>query len=267
MSPIGFLRRHYLNWAVPRLQRRLLLDHGSVNLDRSKWSQSLDDPTRFYLNCYRFYCQQLPEDVREHRNYFKKEGRGFGEDALHTLWFLLFREFKPANFLEVGVFRGQTTSLAALLSRLGRSNCEVFGISPFTPAGDSVSKYRTNVDYLSDTLANFKHFALPAPTLLKAYSTDPQAVQLIQSRQWDMIYIDGSHDYEVVCVDWKVCSESLKPGGVVILDDSGLTTKYQPPIFATGGHPGPSQKAAEIDRQRFQEILQVGHNRVFLKLR
>ena len=56
---------------------------------------------------------------------------------------------------------------------------------------------------------------------------------------------------------------AIKPGGIIILDDSGLSTSYRPPAFATGGHPGPSRLASGIDPGQFQEILQVGHNRVF----
>jgi hypothetical protein len=37
------------------------------------------------------------------------------------------------------------------------------------------------------------------------------------------------------------------------------------PAFATGGHPGPSRLASEIDSSLFREILQVGQNRVFQK--
>jgi hypothetical protein len=69
-----------------------------------------------------------------------------------------------------------------------------------------------------------------------------------------------------VLKDWKVCAESARKGGVIVMDDSGLTTGYKPPQFATGGQSGPSRLAREIDRKQFREILQVGHNRVFQKL-
>src|SRR5581483_5249022 len=123
-----------------------------------------------------------------------------------------------------------------------------------------------DLDYLEDTRAHFRHFSLPQPELLKAFSTDPKAVALIKSRSWDLIYIDGNHDYEVVCKDWAVCSASVKPGGVIVLDDAGLTSAYRPPLFATGGHPGPSRLAEEIDRNQFREIIQVGHNRAFQRI-
>ena len=102
--------------------------------------------------------------------------------------------------------------------------------------------------------------------MLKAFSTDDSAKKLVASREWSFIYIDGNHDYEIARADWELCAAHLRPGGLIVLDDSGLTTKYAPPIFATGGHPGPSRLAQEIDRTRFREILQVGHNRVFQKI-
>ncbi len=266
MSVYGFLRSRVLDWLVPRQKRKVLQTPAPAQLGPADWERSLRQPTEFYLDCYRYFHQRLPADVREHRGYFLQDHRGFNEDAMHVMWFMLFQEFKPKSFLEIGVYRGQTISLAALLA--GRNNlpCFVQGISPFTPAGDRVSKYRTDIDYLTDTLSHFKHFGLPAPTLLKAFSTDPEAEAVIRSRQWDMIYIDGNHDYEVAKRDWTLCSANVPAGGVIVLDDSSLDTEYHPPLFATAGHPGPSQLAREIDRRQFREILRVGHNRVFQRI-
>lgn len=232
----------------------------------SDWKDSLGNPTNFYLNCFRFFHQRLPSELREHREYFTREGRGFGEDAFHVMWFLLFREFQPKNFLEIGIFRGQTLSLAALLSRRNGSACEVCGISPFSSAGDSVSRYTQSVDYYEDTLKNFRHFKLEAPQLVREFSTNPEAERFVASKNWDMIYIDGNHDYEVARKDWELCSRHARAGGVIVLDDSGLSTSFRPPAFATAGHPGPSRLAQEIDRTRFRELLQVGHNRAFQKI-
>ena len=129
-----------------------------------------------------------------------------------------------------------------------------------------MSRYRAKVDYYADTLKNFAHFSLPAPALLRAFSTDEEARKLVGSRQWSIIYIDGNHDYEIARQDWKLCSENLQPGGLIVLDDAGLTTPYRPLEFATGGHPGPSRLAQEIDPAHFRETLQVGHNRVFQRV-
>src|SRR5260221_7114136 len=263
MSIAGFLRSYWHRFAANRLKRRVSREQPSRSLDRSDWQASLGDPTGFYLDCGRYFCHQLPPAIREHRQYFYNvpgKRREFGEDALDVMWFLVFKELKPASFLEFGVFRGQTISLAGLLARTSGLNCEIQAISPFSPAADSVSNYPQDIDYYQDTLHNFDHFGLAHPKLLRAFSTDAEALALIKSRTWDLVYIDGNHEYEVARQDWDSCSGSLKPGGCIVLDDAGLTTSYVPPVFATGGHPGPSRLASEIDRRQFAEILQVGHN-------
>ena len=266
VSISGVIRAYWQRFAIARAKKAILQSAAPAELPAEDWPKSLKDPTGFYLDHFRFFHQRLPSELRGHREYFVHERRGFGEDAFHVMWYLLFREFKPKSFLEIGVYRGQTLTLAALLSRMNGFSAEVCGISPFSSAGDSVSRYRDNVDYFEDTLKNFSHFQLPSPRLVRAFSTDPEAKQFIASKQWDMIYIDGNHDYEVARQDWEICSQNVKVGGVIVLDDSGLTTAYRPPHFATGGHPGPSRLAQEIDRKHFLELLQVGHNRAFQKI-
>lgn len=261
---IGRINRVRTEWAKTRCLREA---KGSEEIYREDWDSSLADPLAFYLHCFRYFHCRMPAKYKEHRAYFSAAGRGFGEDAFHVMWWLLFREFRPRLFLEIGVYRGQTLSLLSLLQQEHGISGEVVGISPFQPVGDRVSRYREDVQYLEDTQSNFTHFSLPQPTLLKAYSSDPVAVACIRSRSWDCIYIDGNHDYEVVKADWAVCSETLREGGLIVMDDSGLSSSYRPPIFSTGGHPGPSQVAQEVDPSRFREILQVGHNRAFLKIR
>ena len=132
----------------------------SVNpatIRREDWVGSLSDPSAFYVRCFRAF-RQLPRDLISHRAFFTSAKRGFGEDAFHTMWYLLFREFNPSNFLEIGVYRGQVISLIALLARMERRPCRVTAVSPFTDAGDNVSTYSSAVDYLEDTVKNFDHF-------------------------------------------------------------------------------------------------------------
>ena len=268
MKLARLIHGRYDQWRNRRAKLRILQELEGVadEIRRDQWADSLTDPTAFYIRCFHYFHTRLPKQLQAHRKYFTQQGRGFGEDAFHTMWHLLFREFQPADFLEIGVFRGQTISLAALLSRMNGKPCEVFAISPFTPAGDSVSRYRRNVDYYQDTQVNFDQFSLPHSTQLRAFSTDETALTLISGRPWEMIYIDGNHEYEIARKDWEACAQSVKPGGIIVLDDAGLTTSFQPPVFSTKGHPGPSRLAQEIDRARFREILQVGHNRVFQKI-
>jgi hypothetical protein len=263
MKTLKWLKGKYLGWISSRSKQELISQATISTIDPDHFPDSLKNPNDYYRRAFQDFHATLPAELRAHRAYYGIDRRGFGEDAFHTMWWRLVRRFSPESFLEIGVYRGQVVSLVALLAKLKGIRCEVTGISPFSSAGDSVSRYRKDVDYREDTLTHFEYFGLPKPTLINAYSTDPEALSAIASRQWDMIYIDGNHDYDIVAKDWKACSNAIKPGGIIILDDSGLSTSYQPPAFATGGHPGPSRLASEINPSQFQEILQVGHNRVF----
>ena len=264
---IGALRK-YLGGNLHRLRskqalRKVLARETSFSA-LEDWERSLSDPTSYYLDCVRcFHSSQFPDELKMHREYFLQDQRGFGEDAFHVMWRMLFRKLRLNQFLEIGVYRGQTLSLAAMLQReLGISG-SVTGISPFTPSGDAVSSYRNDVEYLADTKTNFAHFALPEPDLVRAFSTDSAARERVAQELWDAIYIDGNHDYEVARRDWDLCAKQVRTGGIIVLDDSALYTAYRPPAFATAGHPGPSRVAREVDQTRFREVLRVGHNRVF----
>jgi hypothetical protein len=260
----GWLYRFRSNLARNRLLKNINQEQTEVALE--DWNRSLTDPTGYYIDCFRFFHCGAPDYLCQHRAYFSKKRRGFGEDAFHMMWWMLFGRFRIMEFLEIGVYRGQTLSLAGLLQR-EQYGVQGFlaGISPFEPAGDSVSRYPTEIDYLSDTRKNFASFGLTEPVLFKGYSTQPEAVSMIHSRAWDCVYIDGSHDETVVKSDWQHSAEAVRSGGLIVLDDSALGTNYAPPIFASKGHPGPSHVANQIDSNGFTEILRVGHNRVFQK--
>jgi hypothetical protein len=235
--------------------------------DQSFSEASLSFPNRNGLHAYmhHYFNHICPPAVKEHREYFKRESRGFGEDAFHAMWYLLLKEFRPTNCLEIGIYRGQVVSLWALLSRLFNFPCQVYGISPFTSAGDHVSTYLANIDYKADTIKNHQAFGLPPPALLKAFSTDEEALTLIRSKRWELIYIDGSHDYEIALADYEVCTENLAGGGLLVMDDSSLYTDYRPPLFSFAGHPGPSKIVQERATNELQFLGAVGHNNVFIK--
>ena len=220
------------------------------------------DRNSVYSYMHHFFHHSLPEHLRNHREYFKQDNRGFGEDAFHSLWYFIFKEIKPKKVLEIGVYRGQILSLWMLLSNILQLATEIHGISPLSPAGDEATNY-PDLDYLQDIKNNFSYFALPLPHLHKGYSTDNNIVQFILSKKWDLIYVDGNHNYEIVKHDFDISSSSLKEHGLIILDDSAKFTDFKAPLYAFAGHEGPSRVASEIDRKTFQEIIGVGHNRVF----
>jgi cephalosporin hydroxylase len=235
--------------------------------DASFTGASAEYPRRddLYKYMHHHLHNTCPPELRRHRQYFQTNGRGFGEDAFHAMWFTLLREFQPKECLEIGVYRGQVITLWQLIARNLGFPCEVHGISPFTPAGDQVSVYMGGIDYLEDTLANHRHFGLPEPTLLRAFSTDPVAMEHIRSRRWNLIYIDGNHDYEVALADYETCRENLADGGLLVMDDSSLDTDYRPLRFSTAGHPGPTRVVKERTMKELRFLGGVGHNNVFVK--
>jgi hypothetical protein len=229
----------------------------------SKLNQSPDTAYSYY---HHYFWNLSPKWLNDHRDYFRKDFRGFGEDAFHAMWFKIFNEFSPKKALEIGVYRGQVISLWGLLSKNFCLETDIHGISPFSPAGDHVSVYLKNIDYYEDVIKNCSVFNKKLPTLHMGYSTDEKMIQLIKSQSWDLIYIDGNHDYEIVKKDFEACSQSISVNGLIVLDDSALYTDYKPSSYSTAGHPGPSTLAQEIDASRFKEILAVGHNRVFKRV-
>lgn len=220
-----------------------------------------------YNYFHHYFWNLSPIWLKEHRIYFSKEGRAYGEGAFNAMWYIIFKEFKPKKVLEIGVYRGQTLSLFSLLSQKLDLKSEVHGISPFSPSGDSVSIYLRNIDYLEDVKKNFKYFNLPVAFLHKGFSNDKEMIKIVQSFKWDLIYIDGNHDYVVVKHDFDLCSEHLNLGGLIVLDDASLYVDFEPPSYSSAGHPGPSKVALKINKSEYQEILSVGHNRVFKKLK
>ena len=219
-----------------------------------------------YTYMHHYLLHLAPDQIREHRKYYSRNGRGYGEDAFHAMWWMLLQEYQPKFVLEIGVYRGQVTSLISLIAKMSHYRCEVHGISPFSSAADGVSSYRTNVDYLEDTLASSRLFGLPDPCFLQALSTAAEAKAYIKERKWDLIYIDGNHDYDVVLADYETCRDGLAEGGVLVMDDSSLYTDYAPPKFAFAGHPGPSRVAQERAFKELRFLGGVGHNNVFMKV-
>lgn len=246
---------------MARKQKGLMLD-----LSFSKASSVFSTRNKLHAYMHHYFHQMSPLKVREHREYFKVNNRGFGEDAFHSMWYLLFREYRPHNCLEIGVYRGQVISLWGLLSQVLDFPCQVYGISPFSSDGDDVSSYLSGIDYEADTIKNNYEFSLQQPNLLKAYSTDRAALDLIASKSWDLIYIDGSHDYEVVLADYEICMQNIAAGGILVFDDSSLYTEFRPPLFSFAGHPGPSRVVQERAMNELKFLGAVGHNTIFQKI-
>ena len=225
-----------------------------------------DGRNEIHKYMHHFFMHLSPPFLRDHRKYFQKKKRGFGEDAFHSMWLMIFEKYRPKNALEIGVYRGQVITLWSVISRSMGIQCEIHGLSPFSAAGDEVSKYVNNLDYLSDVIDNSKVFNVESINLKKAYSTEIDGIDYIHSKKWDLIYIDVNHDYQIALSDYINCKDSLSDGGVLVIDDSSLYTDFKPPRFSFSGHPGPSKIVRDFAMNDMKFICGVGHNNVFQKI-
>ena len=243
-----------------------LRDKNQKKINIELINKDLKSYRKIYKYFHYYFWNFMDREIIKHRLYFKSNQKGFGEDAFHSMWYLLFNTYRPKICLEIGVYRGQVISLWSLLSKILDYEIEIHGISPFEPIGDSVSEYIKNVNYLEDTKKNCLRFSHKLPNLHVGLSTDLKMVNIIDSKKWDLIYIDGSHNYEVVKKDFFVSFKNLAKDGLIIIDDSSVNLNYLNYPFSSKGHPGPSRVADEINKNQLIEILTVGHNRVFKKI-
>ena len=217
-----------------------------------------------YEKMNKYFYFHLPLNLINHRIYFSKNFRGFGEDAFHSMWHLLLSEFKPKNCLEIGVYRGQIISLWSLIAKNINYKINIAGLAPFEPASDKDSKYLENIDYLRDVKKNHEYFKLSQPEYCIEYSTSIKAKKFVEGRKWDLIFIDGSHDYEVVKYDFELSMRNLSDKGIIVLDDSSLYFDFKQKKYGGfTGHPGPSKVAKEMAMKKMNFLGAVGHNNIF----
>ena len=218
-----------------------------------------------YIYCFQSHFKFTPRELLEHRRFFEKNRRGFGETAFHSMWWLIFNEYRPEKILEIGVYRGQTITLFAMIGKILNYKPEVHGLSPFSRDGDTVSNY-VQLDYFKDVQENINTFKCENIFLHRCYSNDKLGLEVISNQSWDLIYIDGSHDYDVVLSDFNAAHAALKKGGILVMDDSARFYGDSLPGFAFVGHPGPSAVANEIAKKKMEFVTSVGHNSVFRKI-
>lgn len=229
-------------------------------------SQLLDENDRYAYFLW-YYRHVLPDEVRKHRRHFETISNWCGEDAFHAMWYLLLQEFQPHRCLEIGVHRGQVVSLWVYLAKISGYEIDAWGLSPFNGDGDSVSAYSPGFDYLRDISQSYDKLELGEPKMHVGYSTDQEAKDFVTAHQWSLIYVDGSHDYDVVVQDVALCHQSMTTGGILVMDDASLGTEFKSKSYAFAGHPGPSQAASEpAVMSGFTLIGTCGHNRIFRRL-
>ena len=104
--------------------------------------------------------------------------------------------------------------------------------------------------------------------MIRGLSQDEKIVKFVKSIKWDLIYIDGSHDFDDVKKDLTLSIENLNIGGLLAVDDSNKDMDYdfklienKFSILSSDGHTGPTRALCEILKTRsdVKILLSIGH--------
>lgn len=195
--------------------------------------------------------------------------QGYGELPFSWNWHLIVKSMENNfKFLEVGVYKGRILSLIKLLSTQHNKLCKIVGVTPLDNVGDKYSSY-DNDNYFNAIRNGFQNLNLSMENveIIKGLSQDSDVLEKLKNLdQFDIIFIDGSHDYEVVCADIISYIPFLKVGGYFIMDDSSLYINNPGGDFK--GHPDVGKAVTDVLEKdnRMLELYACGHNRVWKKV-
>jgi hypothetical protein len=195
--------------------------------------------------------------------------QGYGELPFSWNWNLILQEMSNNfNFLEIGVYKGRILTLIKLLANIQNKSCNIVGVTPLENVGDKYSNYEDDNYYLAiQNGFNSLNLTMDDVKIVKGLSQDEEVVQKLKNmHQFDIIFIDGSHDYEIVCLDIVNYLPLLNVGGYLIMDDSSLYIENPGGQFK--GHPDVGKAIIDIlDKDdRMEELYACGHNRVWKKI-
>ncbi len=194
---------------------------------------------------------------------------GFGDLPFSWNWFLTVLAAPRAfSFLEIGVYKGRVLALIQLLASAMGKLPLIVGATPLSTTGDKYSTYE-NVDYLAaikDSFKRSKNAGFENTHIVNGFSQNPETVK--DAASWgpfDILFIDGCHDYDIVCQDIDNYLPQLKPGGILVMDDASLYIDR--PYGRFHGHPdvGRAIKDKIDGRSDIEHLYAVGHNRVWRK--
>lgn len=241
---------------MPNIYGLLDFDFHSLKGTRSMWEDSAE-MHRIIVETFTDIVNATP-NLKAYRDWIEEKIFGFGERSFLWMWKLLIDEIPEPNFLEIGVFRGQILGLIRMLS----PGAKITGITPLTSAGGHwESDYEADIKLLHET------FNLEQPAIIKALSTDGEAMEHAgNGAPYDIIYIDGGHDFETARHDVFKYSSLVKVGGYLVIDD--CAHKYKLPEGYFRGIEAVSKAVDELlPNDYYEEVFNVMHNRIFKRVK
>jgi hypothetical protein len=206
--------------------------------------------------------------LRRHRDHIEQNNLGFGDRAFHWLWKLLVDDM-PAGFrfLEIGVFKGQVVSLVGMLALLAGKDAFVFGITPLNGDGDKYLAFDPATDYAAAIRDLQDRSGIPLSRharILHGHSTDDRIKAATRGlAPFDIVYVDGCHDFHAVVNDIVVYGELVRSGGYLVMDDASTGLQLPPDMFSGIADVVEAVRRVLEPDSRFSHVCAVGHNRVW----
>ena len=130
-----------------------------------------------------------------------------------------------------------------------------------------------DIDYEEAIATIYVTFDLDAAdlTILHGFSTNPALItQAEHAGPYDIIYVDGCHDYDVVVSDIEHSTRMLKSGGYLVIDDASSSLQIPDGMIRMNWRGLPDVSRAVKDtlesNSQYVHLFAVGHNRVFRKV-
>lgn len=214
-------------------------------------------------------------DLSDHLIWCRENSWGYGENAFWAFWKLVVSEMPDTfSFLEIGVYKGQTTSLIGLLSRRMKKQASVVGVSTFDSRGLVPEVPPT--DTLKDTWAVWERFlghdhSEQSFCAVQGDSTDWKVIDAVRlMAPFDVAYLDGDHSYTGTKLDLQNYSKLVRINGYLVTDDSACNLKLAPAMFP--GFEGASQAVDETlppfaNNPDWEHLGGVCHIRVWRRLK
>ena len=149
------------------------------------------------------------------------------------------KNYKPKNFLEIGVFQGVTSrNVCEMLKKLHDNNFKYYGVDIFEDSDEKTDLKESTLK--SNKISNpFKHLIFniilrqnlnsfeSVRKLLKKFKSNVflikgfshEAILKIDISKIEFVFLDGGHSYETVKEDLRLILKDIKKNMIIICDD------------------------------------------------
>ena len=210
------------------------------------------------------------EFFKEFRTFITENKLGYGEDQFCVLWDkLIYSLNKDFSFLEIGVYKGQILCLIALLAQKYNLKAQIYGVAPLYNLSDKTTIY-DEADYKSEIINLHQYFNVDFnidKQIIQGLSTEEHIKnKILNMPQFDIVYIDGGHEYETVVSDINLAKKVCKNNGFIVADDASFFKEFEDFSFFLG-HEEVSLAVKDYleNDSNYTEEYCVGHLRVFKK--